>query len=279
MGAARPSASTEGEPLPGLSAVEFLDDTEIMFAEHPFPGLTSRERVEVDRIWRETQARNPAAFDGPIAAALGVDQPRTGPPVVRWAATTYRSRALRRLRPLDRVPGALFVTVLVPTERGLLIGRGSPCTAHPGFWALPGGAVEPPRAGQALDRAELGRQAARELVEETGVSVDAGELRPWALTRGRRFGSLGFHFLCPPQRSDRVLRLHAELAAAHSGSGTEPELDQLSFVPSPALAGSLAPTADFLPQLLDRYFTSSSTHLLTQTSGPPSATPHRSEKR
>ncbi|MEU3605385.1 NUDIX domain-containing protein [Streptomyces sp. NPDC035033] len=256
-------------------AVEFLDiapgldgdgDIGVGFVEEARPELTSWEQSEVERAWQESLARNPTVFDGPVAAVLGVDRPPAGPLSVRWAPMPYRYRALRRLRPPGRVPGSLYVTVLVPTESGLVVGRGSPDTANPGCWTLPGGAVEPPASDGALDAAELRRQAARELLEETGLRVPSEELRPWALTRGRRFGSLGFHFLCPTTSGELVRRRHAALSpardggaragAAQDGHGTGPELDALAFVASPATAAALGPTADYLPQLLRRYFSS-----------------------
>ncbi|MBD0675459.1 NUDIX domain-containing protein [Streptomyces sp. CBMA156] len=58
------------------------------------------------------------------------------------------------------------VVALTPDGRVLLIERGWP--PYEGAWALPGGHQDP---------GETGRQAAaRELVEETGVRVDAADL-------------------------------------------------------------------------------------------------------
>ncbi|MFI1655134.1 NUDIX hydrolase [Streptomyces sp. NPDC020472] len=245
----------EGVPGAARPPVEFLDARLLVFAEEVTPVLSSWEEREVDRLWEETTARNPATFDGPLVAALGLDRPGDGSLVVRWAPMTYRYRALRRLRPPEQVPGSVFVTVLLPTERGLVVGRGSPATAAPGRWSLPGGAVEPPSAGMPLNTAELRRHAARELVEETGVRVAVEELRLWALTRGSRFGSLGFHYLCPPVSGALVRRLHADLSVAQARSGTGPELDEIGFAPSAAAAGRLGVTADYLPQVFDRYFT------------------------
>lgn len=240
--------------MAGPSPVEFLDHTDITFVEHPPPKLTPRERSEVDRMWQETRARNPATFDGPIAAALGVDRPHEGSLRVRWAPMTYRARALRSLRPPHEVPGSMFVTALVPTQTGVLIGRGAPGTASPGVWALPGGTVEPPVTRGRLDMAHLRRHAARELIEETGVSVRAEDLHLWAVTRGRRWGSLGFHFACPTTCSELILRRHAGLANIPCDQGLGPELDEIAFVTSPPDAPALGPTSDYLLQVLNRYF-------------------------
>ncbi|MER7515501.1 NUDIX domain-containing protein [Streptomyces sp. NPDC126499] len=255
------------EPGPGprharglAGAVEFVDAERVDFTECPPPPLSPEERREVDRLWARTTARNPATFDGPLVASLGLDRPAPGRRTVRWARMTYRHRALRELRPAEDVPGSVFVTVLLPTDEGLVVGRGSAATAAPGRWTLPGGAAEPPAPGLPLDLAVLRRHAVRELAEELGVRVPHSAPRLWAVTRQARFGSLGFHFLAPPVPAALVRRRHAALAAAQSaygagcgvGPGPGPELDAIAFVSAPRTVA--APEADYLPQLLDRYF-------------------------
>ncbi|MGW1514307.1 NUDIX hydrolase [Streptomyces sp. NPDC002394] len=245
----------EGPPMqPGHLPVEFLDAQRIDFVEHPPPALSPQERGAVDRLWEEAKAHNPTAFDGPLVASLGIDLSGPGPSVVRWARMTYRHRALRKLRPAEGVPGSVFVTVLLPTEAGLAVGRGSPTTAAPGHWSLPGGSAEPPVAGLPLDMASLRRDAARELAEELGVDIAVEELRLWGLTRGTRFGSLGFHFLAPPVPSALVRRRHADLTVRETKRGDVPELDKVAFVPSAEQAARLGSGADYLQQVLSRYF-------------------------
>lgn len=153
----------------------------------------------------------------------------------------------------EDVPGSVFVTVLMPTEAGLVVGRGSPATAAAGNWTLPGGSVEPPADGHPLDAGALRRDAVRELTEEIGIRIPDEEVRLFAVTRGRRFGSLGFHFLAPPVTRALVLRRHAGLVAAETGRGAGPELDEVAFVASPAEADRLGPGADHLRQVLHRY--------------------------
>ncbi|WP_395366795.1 NUDIX domain-containing protein [Streptomyces sp. YH02] len=233
--------------------VEFLDVRRITFVEHPPPALTPWEQGEVDRLWAETKAHTPTAFDGPLVASLGIDLPSPGVLVARWARLSYRHRALRVLRTAGDVPGSVFVTVLLPTERGLVVGRGAPTTAAPGRWTLPGGSVEPPADGHALDGEAVRRDAARELAEELGVRISDEKLRLFAVTRGRRFGSLGFHFLAPPVTCALALGRYAELVAVETGRGGGPELDAVAFVTSAAEAEQLGPGADYLPQVLRRY--------------------------
>ncbi|MET9949981.1 NUDIX domain-containing protein [Streptomyces sp. NPDC006339] len=223
-----------------------MDAERIDFAEGPPPSLSPEERREIDRLWVRTTAEQPAAFDGPLVASLGLDRTAPGHRTVRWARMTYRYRALRVLRPAEEVPGSVFVTVLLPTDEGLVVGRGSAATAAPGRWTLPGGAAEPPPPGEPLDLAVLRRHAVRELDEELGVRLPERVPRLWALTRQARFGSLGFHFLAPPLPAALVRRRHAALGEA--------ELDAIAFVSSSADAERLGgPAADYLPRLLDRY--------------------------
>ncbi|MFE6709574.1 NUDIX domain-containing protein [Streptomyces sp. NPDC057695] len=238
---------------PTAPAVEFLDVRRIAFAEGPPPVLTPWELSEVDRLWSGTRAGNPAVFDGPLVAVTGIDLSVPGVLLAHWARLSYRYRALRVLRTAADVPGSVFVTVLLPTERGLVVGRGSATTAAPGRWTLPGGAVEPPVGAGPLTEDALRRDAAREVAEEIGVRVAAERLRLFAVTRGHRFGSLGFHFLAPPAAAAPVLRRHAELVAAESGHGAGPELDALAFVSSASAAERLGPGSDYLAQILDRY--------------------------
>ncbi|MFD0373224.1 NUDIX hydrolase [Streptomyces sp. NPDC127114] len=240
---------------PAAPPVVFVDTEQVTldFVECPPPPLSADERREVDRRWAETRDRNPATFDGPLVAALGLDLSGSGRAVVRWARMTYRHRALRAIRPPEDVPGSVYVTVLLPTDEGLVLGRGSRTTATPGLWSLPGGAAEPPPTGRPLDLAALRGHAVRELAEEVGVTAPESELRLWALTRGTRFDSLGFHFLAPSVPADRVRHRHAALAAAESARGIGPELDTIAFAAPGGRAPAPLPCADYLPQVLERY--------------------------
>ncbi|MET8504846.1 NUDIX hydrolase [Streptomyces sp. NPDC004787] len=257
---------TAGPAHCGTPAVEFLDlhasaagaPGRIDFVECPPPPLSAEERRAVDLHWAAVTAANPAAFDGPVVASLGLDRPAPGRTALRWARMSYRHRALRELRPAEAVPGSVYVTVLQPTEEGLVLGRGAHTTAAPGRWGLPGGSAEPPAAGSPLELSLLRRHAAVELAEEVGLTVQESALRLWGLTRGVCFGSVGFHFLAPEAPAARVRRCHAALVKEERARGQVPELDVVAFTgpaagarPSgPAVSG---PYADYLPQLLARY--------------------------
>ncbi|MFB6944637.1 MULTISPECIES: hypothetical protein [unclassified Streptomyces] len=90
--------------------------------------------------------------------------------------------------------------------------------------------------------------------EELGIHAADEKLRLWGLTRGARFGSLGFHFLAPSVPSALVRRRHADLTVSETERGNVPELDEIAFVSSAEQAACLGSGADYLHQVLCRYF-------------------------
>ncbi|MFJ9521850.1 NUDIX hydrolase [Kitasatospora sp. NPDC101801] len=233
--------------------VEFFDARALRLVEAPIPPLSTEERTAMDRFWDESVALQPALFDGPAVACLGVEN-AGAELLLSWARVTYRYRALRRVESCSWLPASVFVTVLQPvTEGGLVVGRSSSATAYPGRWGTPGGSAEPPAEGEVLDLAGLRRHAAQELVEEIGVVADPEDMTVWAVTRGEH-GNIGVHFLAPAAPTALVLKHHEVLAEAERTRGAGPELDRLTVVRSVENVKSLASTADFLPQVVARYF-------------------------
>ncbi|MGW7367494.1 NUDIX domain-containing protein [Streptomyces sp. NPDC054841] len=196
---------------------------------------------------------NPTLFDGPVVACAQLGW--TGPHALRlsWARVTYRHYALRRVLSATALP-SLFVNVVQPTDDGrVLAARMSPSTAAPGRWQLPGGSVEPPQDGEALDEAALCGQAARELVEEMGIDTGPEALRLWAVTRGEN-SSVGLTYLAPALPESVVREGFAAAARAERAQGREPELDEIALVRSPdELAGLVGPHADYLEPVVRRY--------------------------
>jgi len=207
----------------------------------------------MDRFWAAAVKRQPALFDGPAVACLSVDAGPDGHLDLAWARISYRYRALRQVSGASWRPASLFVTVLQPVSGGgLIVGRGSATTAHPGRWALPGGSVEPPGTGGLLDAGALRFHAVRELAEEVGVAVRPDAVAGWGVTRGEH-GNIGIHFIAPPLASEAVFTHHRGLVEAERGRGAAPELDRLAVVRCERDVAALGDTADFLAPAVARY--------------------------
>jgi 8-oxo-dGTP pyrophosphatase MutT (NUDIX family) len=234
------------------AAVELLDADGIRLVEGSAPVLSDEHRQEMNRVWEEAVAANPSLFDGPTVVCTGLDWDGPGSLVITWAAVTYRHFALRRV-PDAAAPASVFASVIQPTDDGrLLVGRMSSSTAAPGLWQLPGGSLEPPPHGL-LDVAALRAHAARELLEETGVDTAPQELTLWAVTRGEH-GNVGFVFLAPPKPTTELRQRFAEMVAAETASGREPELAEIAYVRSePELADLTGPHVDYLALLVRQY--------------------------
>ncbi|MFE7609596.1 NUDIX hydrolase [Streptomyces celluloflavus] len=233
--------------------VDLFDVERLHLVEVAAPPLSPEDESAADRVWGRAVQANPTLFDGPVVACAGLE--RTGPRTVSlsWVRVTYRHYALRRVPGAAALP-SLFVNVVQPTHYGrVLVVRMSPSTAAPGRWQLPGGSVEPPQGGEALDEAALGGQAARELAEEMGIATAPGTLRLWAVTRGEN-SSVGLTYLAPALPESALREGLAAAAGAERAQGREPELDEIALVRSPdELAGLVGPHADYLEPVVRRY--------------------------
>lgn len=230
------------------------------------PSLSADHRAAMTRMWDDAVRTNPSLFDGPAAVCAGLNRAREHL-VLTWARTTYRHHALRRVPGAPWLP-SLFVAVLQPTVDGcLLVARGSTSTVAPGRWQLPGGSIEPPADHQLLDEATLRREAARELVEETGLDTRPDDLTLWLVTR-EEDGNVGFLFLAPPRPAALVHRRFTGLVSAEAALGRTPELDQIALVRSESeLACLHGSQADYLEPVVRRYaFTMTRPHAPLRTS-------------
>ena len=233
--------------------LDFFDVERLHLAEVEAPPLSPEDESARNRVWDKAVTANPALFDGPVVACAGLrwSGPRTL--TLSWVRVTYRHYALRRVPGATALP-SLFVNVVQPTDDGrVLVARMSSSTAAPGRWQLPGGSVEPPHDGEALDEAALGGQAARELVEEMGIDTSPDALRLWAVTRGEN-SSIGLTYLAPALRESVLREGFAAAARAERAQGREPELDEIALVRSPdEVAGLVGPHADYLAPVVRRY--------------------------
>ncbi|WP_129839982.1 NUDIX domain-containing protein [Streptomyces sp. RFCAC02] len=240
-------------PPPEPPGADLLEVGGLRLTEVAAPRPPAGERLAMDRLWNAAVAANPSLFDGPVVACAGLswDGPRRLH--LSWARTTYRHFLLRR------VPGAvswlppLFVAVLQPDGDGrVVVGRSAATTAAPGRWQLPGGSAEPPDDGVPLDAAALRRHAARELVEETGLTTDPDALALRLVTRGRR-GTVGVLYVAPARPASVLLSRHSALVRTETTHGRVPELDHITLVGSPPELRELdGPTADYLEPVIRR---------------------------
>ncbi|MCH2161756.1 MAG: hypothetical protein MK085_07765 [Phycisphaerales bacterium] len=121
---------------------------------------------DVDEAWAELCAANPRYHDGGVMHVLGVVRNGHGGVTMHLAESSYRFHAVRQagidtgIRPLG-VKG-------IATHEGLaLVGlRGAQTGSCPGRWEyVPGGGVEPPLPGEAIDSRAV---VLKELDEESG---------------------------------------------------------------------------------------------------------------
>ncbi|MER8032189.1 NUDIX hydrolase [Streptomyces bauhiniae] len=233
---------------------ELWDVSRLRFEETAPPALTAAQRTTMDHRWAAAVRANPALFDGPVAALAGFERDDAGGLSVSWTRLTYRYRALRGLPGAPDV-AALFVAVLQPSDDGgLLVGRMSPTTSAPGRWQPPGGTLEPPDDGAALDLDLLRRHAARELAEETGSDTPADALVPGPVVRGSR-GSVGFLFTAPSRPARELREQHTELARTERASGVDPEFERVELIGSLSELRALpGPLASYLELAAGRFF-------------------------
>ncbi|WP_395372671.1 NUDIX hydrolase [Streptomyces tubercidicus] len=241
------------ETLPPMG-VDLFDVRRLFLNEVEPPRLSPGDELARDRVWDNEVQVNPSLFDGPVVACAGVEWDGPHSLVLSWARVSYRHYALRR------VPGntvwlpSLFVNVVQPTDdECVMVARMSPSTAAPGRWQLPGGSVEPPEEGEMLDEGALRRNAARELLEETGLDAAPEGLSLWAVTRGEN-RSIGLVYLAPPRPAAVVRERFAAAAAAERAKGCDPELDLFTLVSLPDHLATLdGPHADYLEPVVRRY--------------------------
>ncbi|MFD0260773.1 hypothetical protein ACFVH7_21215 [Kitasatospora indigofera] len=118
--------------------VTFFDALALRLVRAPMPQVDHAARVAMDQFWERALSRRPALFDGPAVACLGIEQLQAGELCLTWARTSCRYRALRQVAGASWKPASMFVTVLQPVDGGgVIVGRSSGGTAHPGRWALP----------------------------------------------------------------------------------------------------------------------------------------------
>ncbi|ROO86270.1 ADP-ribose pyrophosphatase YjhB (NUDIX family) [Actinocorallia herbida] len=235
------------ETRDGSQDVELLAARRVRLVEGRPPELPAEHRRAMDRAWDEAVTANPALFDGPIVVLTGI-RLEADLLALTWARATFRYGALHRVPGAAPLPGVYASVVQPATEGGFLVGRMAAWTSVPSRWLLPGGTVEPPPPGEAMDLATLRGHAARELREETGIVTSPDDLTLVTVVRGI---SIGFLFQAPPRPVAALRAAFAEATAAETAEGRTPELDDLVLLrSSDDLADLPGHAADYLPGLL-----------------------------
>lgn len=125
-------------------------------------------------------------------------------------------------------PRAAVSAIIVSEERILLVRRG--CEPNKGLWSLPGGSIEP---GETMREA-----LAREVMEETSLTVEVGEVAAVHEVISRENEELRYHYV--------IVNLFARVTAGEPSAGSDAA--EVRWVPLDSIAEY--PTTEGLVQRL-----------------------------
>ncbi|MER2265594.1 NUDIX hydrolase [Methylobacterium oxalidis] len=188
----------------------------------PFEWAWARDNADlVAENWRRRLAERPGLFDGPVLLACGV-RIADGHCEAEFFETRYaRFIAFRDAGSPDaRVANAFAAVVPVARDGAVLLGEMGGHTANAGQIYFPCGT--PDRDDLRGEAVDLAGSAARELAEETGLSLPPGAPEAWVLLRGE--GQLAFLRPVPFPESAEALRARME---RHRAGEAEPELARI----------------------------------------------------
>ncbi|MBB2959960.1 NUDIX hydrolase [Methylobacterium sp. R2-1] len=180
----------------------------------------ARDNAEaIDRNWERRKAKTPGLFDGPVYLASGCTIADGACEASLFEVRYSRFIAFRDAGVPDALVANAFAAIVPHSSDGaVLLGVMGTHTANAGQIYFPCGTPDPGdlRADGTVD---LAGSAAREFLEETGLTLPEGSEEEWMLLRGD--GQLAF---LRPVRFDSDAETLKARIEAHRGREDEPEL-------------------------------------------------------
>ncbi|APX86833.1 NUDIX hydrolase [Methylorubrum extorquens] len=211
------SIEIAGDAAPGFSLTP-LERVSARRVEHDWAW--ARDNAEaIDRNWERRLAETPGLFDGPVYLASGCILADGACEASLFEVRYSRFLAFRDAGVPDALVANAFAAIVPHSRDGaVLLGVMGAQTANAGQVYFPCGTPDP---GDLRDdgTVDLAGSAARELLEETGLTLPEGAEEEWVLLRGD--GQLAF---LRPVRFDCTAETLKARIESHRGHEDEPEL-------------------------------------------------------
>jgi hypothetical protein len=250
-------AQPDGTGFPDVTLQFHSEEARFELGEQAI-ALPPAYRAKVLTHWEEVNADG-RFFNGPVLALVD-SRLAASPPVVSLVVTDYAHYLYAAQDPSREIDcrAVYCASVLLTSDRYLLLGEMAAHTASPGHILCPGGMLE-------LNSARAVSAAAcceREITEELGAALwlDRQSFRPLCIKVGGRRSNIGlFYAVRLKSRAKEALSLFAQHQAGLRRAGERPELAKLVAIKFdiPAIEAFLrseAPRADYLgPLFLDEW--------------------------